>query len=440
MDAGLLLAGVSAVVKPPGAPPGKEIETPPAEARNDFKDVLKQAEGKSSGEVTESEPNAQPEKLDSTEDKPKRSDWVALLGPPVLPPVLLAVSSELAKLTAPTAVVTAPQELKIEFAATLPELTSVGATQPLADPVNAPVSKFGISEQAQAVINVVDVKASQIGTSVAPDAKRDIPVLAQPQQLEANAPVATPQVAEAEAQLEMPDVAAAAQVAPQAEVNATKVPVPAKPATSEPSEIQAVGLTVESEEQSEDTADTNQDSASGFSGQNGNAPAEVKVVSSKTVEQVEQSTGMTAAERKAVVHQLTRKIEALAVNSVRNEVTVRMEPAELGTVLVQVSRGVGEMTASLSASDEKLQNTLHEARNELAAALTAKTNSVVKVEVISADSTPMANSSDAHKQSGSQQQSRQEALTKFYEQKAPVMEKTAAKVTRIKIGMIDLES
>jgi hypothetical protein len=117
-----------------------------------------------------------------------------------------------------------------------------------------------------------------------------------------------------------------------------------------------------------------------------------------------------------------------------------MEPAELGTVMVQVSRGIGEMTASLSASDEKLQNTLHEARNELAAALTAKTNSVVKVEVISADSTPMANSSDGHKQSGSQQQSRQEALTKFYEQKAPVMEKTAAKVTRIKIGMIDLES
>jgi hypothetical protein len=60
MDAGLLLAGVSTVVKPPGAPPGKEIETPPAEAKNEFKDVLKQAEGKSLGEVAEAEPNAQP--------------------------------------------------------------------------------------------------------------------------------------------------------------------------------------------------------------------------------------------------------------------------------------------------------------------------------------------------------------------------------------------
>jgi hypothetical protein len=211
-----------------------------------------------------------------------------------------------------------------------------------------------------------------------------------------------------------------------------------KVSTVETSDWETVAILADTDEGFAQDQQSHSDSHLGGQPQPGQT--HFKVVSNEVTQKVEQSMSMSSTERRAVVHQLTQKIEALAVNSVRNEVTVRMEPAELGTVLVQVSRGLGELTASLSATDEKLQRTLHEAKTELAAALTAKTNTTVRVEVISADSTPMGNSADSNRQSSSHRQHGPEPQTKFFQ--AMNLESTSVPTQRVRIstGLIDLES
>jgi hypothetical protein len=211
-----------------------------------------------------------------------------------------------------------------------------------------------------------------------------------------------------------------------------------KVSTVETSDWETVAILADTDEGFAQDQQSHSDSHLG--GQPQPAQTHFKDVSNEVTQKVEQSMSMSSTERRAVVHQLTQKIEALAVNSVRNEVTVRMEPAELGTVLVQVSRGLGELTASLSATDEKLQRTLHEAKTELAAALTAKTNTTVRVEVISADSTPMGNSADSNRQSSSHRQHGPEPQTKFFQ--AMNLESTSVPTQRVRVstGLIDLES
>ncbi len=426
MDAGLLLAGVSTVAKPPGAPPGKEIETPPAEAKNEFKNVLKQAEGKSSGEVAEAEPNAQPQKLDSTEDtKQVQSelslDWASLLTLPSRANQKLAPADEMVadSNTAP-AVEAQP----------LPQLAVVSA-------------------EVQEVLNVVDVKSTKVdlATPVTPLASASLeqPKIDVPQGVEGK--TAITQLAHSEGLPSEKALATQTTLAkPQLDPEVGAMTLVQSPTVEPKPELKATeptlaveGVEILAEAPSEQASAGQGDTEQSFSGQQSAQP-EFKIVAPETTQKVEQSAGMTPAERKAVVHQLTQKIEALAVNSVRNEVTVRMEPAELGSVLVQVSRGVGEMTASLSATNEKLQNTLHEARNELAATLTAKTNTTVKVEIISADSTPTGSAANSQQQSLSGHQPKQEAITKFFQAKTHEQATPATKKARIQTSQIDLES
>lgn len=413
----MLLAGVSSVVKPPGAPPGKEIETPPVEGQNEFEDVLKQAEGKSSGEVAEAEPNAQPQKLDSTEDTTQIGalpiqNWVELLGLAVINSPLVVPTDAMAAIEPGTAV-PAPADQSVSL---------------------VPLQEL-VSPQVEQGLNIVSVSAKTVSVGTKTAQVQEV-VVAQPEPVEAHqkpllaAPVK--QSVEVAQTIAEPVVAEASSttVSGSTEIK-TKV-------ESEDSVIPAgdVSFLAESAESfgESDQSDTNP------GGQGQHAQPESKVVSSVTTQKVEQSVGMTSAERKAVVHQLTQKIEALAVNSVRNEIVVKMEPAELGSVLVQVSRGVGEMTASLSASNEKLHDTLHEARNELAAALTAKTSSTVRVEVISSDSTPMGTAGDQNRQSSPQQQPRQEAVTRFFQPREGKATATDPSRERVSTGLIDLES
>lgn len=453
MDAGLLLAGVSTVVQPPGAPPGKEIETPPAEVQNEFKDVLKQAEGKSSGEVAEAEPNAQPQKLDSKEDATKEpkenSGWSALMA--MTASVPQAIASALS-----TAVVNPQADAPVVHA--LSESPQVGQTPSFSDEsLNSEISK---------VLNVVSVETTRIAP---PTRSVEFPSETLQVNTSSVAPFAIAEAAD-------PSTGSALEE-PRLETKATLMSQPGAPTevpknagtsgaetaqvvssnlkvsvdkTFSPSEITKTEKTSAEPEigtmfvPSTDETDANSSgdakSDSNFAGQQQQGQPVLKAVSGEPSQKVEQSMAMTPAERKAVVHQLTQKIEALAINSVRNEVTVRMEPAELGTVLVQVSKGISGLTASLCASDQHLQTTLHESKNELAAVLTAKTNSAVRVEVVSADSMPMGTSADSSRQPSPQQQPRQEAVTKFFESKNLESHAMPTQRVRVSTGLIDLES
>jgi hypothetical protein len=560
MDAGLLLAGVSTVVKPPGAPPGREIETPPAEAKNAFKDVLKQAEGKSLGEVAEAEPNAQPQILDSTKDTNKINPEETPAWPELLGLAVVATRNFL-----PTDAMAA---VKVHFH--LPKESEALVAMPFSASAENPIAREAIAREAFELLNIVGVVSKQksepsgavpealsslqsknsvqillnskpepvrinqatdkpfsAGGQVPQVSSQDLTIDVQisplPSNLGANMtgsvrinqapdkPVSTggqvPQVSTqylaveeqisplpsnfganmtgsvltnqatdkpviAESQvprvlsqnltvdvqisslpsdlganttnkagsLDASSVAALVTMPASAkELNASEVKtIEGKVANVETSDWETVAILSDTDEGF--TQDQQSHSDSNLGGHPQPSQAEFKVLSNEVTQKVEQSMSMSPTERKAIVHQLTQKIEALAVNSVRNEVTVRMEPAELGTVLVQVSRGMGELTASLSATDEKLQRTLHEAKNELAAALTAKTNSTVRVEIISADSTPMGNSADSNRHSSPQRQHGPEPQTKFFQ--AMNLESTSIPTQRVRVstGLIDLES
>ena len=605
MDAGLLLAGVSTVVKPPGAPPGKEIETPPAEAKNEFKDVLKQAEGKSLGEVAEAEPNAQPQILDSTKDTNKINPeetpaWPELLGLAVVatrnflptdamaavkvhfhlpkesealvampfsasaenPIAREAIAREAFELLNIVGVVSKqksepsgavpealsslqsknsvqillnskPEPVRINQATDKPfstggqvpqvssqdltidvqisplpsnlganitgsvrinqapdKLVSAGGQVPQVSSKNLaveeqisplpsnlgakmtssvrinqapdkPVSTGGqvpqVSTQYLAVEEQISPLPSNFGAnmtgSVLTNQATDKPVIAESQVPRVSSQNLTVDVqisslpsdlgantTNKAGSLDASSVAALVTMPASAkELNASEVKtIEGKVANVETSDWETVAILSDTDEGF--TQDQQSHSDSNLGGHPQPSQAEFKVLSNEVTQKVEQSMSMSPTERKAIVHQLTQKIEALAVNSVRNEVTVRMEPAELGTVLVQVSRGMGELTASLSATDEKLQRTLHEAKNELAAALTAKTNSTVRVEIISADSTPMGNSADSNRHSSPQRQHGPEPQTKFFQ--AMNLESTSIPTQRVRVstGLIDLES
>lgn len=454
MDAGLLLAGVSTVVQPPGAPPGKEIETPPAEVQNEFKDVLKQAEGKSSGEVAEAEPNAQPQKLDSKEDATKEpkenSGWSALMAMTASVPQALA--------SALSTAVVKPEATSAPVVHALSESPQVGQVPSFSDEsLNSEISK---------VLNVVSVETTRIDP---PTRSVEFPSETLQVNTSSVAPFAIAEAAD-------PSTGSALEE-PRSETKATLMSQPGAPTevpknagtsgaetaqvgssnlkvsvdkTISPAEITKTEKTsaepeigtifVQSTDETESNSSGDAKSDSNFAGQQQQGQPVLKSVSGEPGQKVEQSMAMTPAERKAVVHQLTQKIEALAINSVRNEVTVRMEPAELGTVLVQVSKGISGLTASLCASDQHLQTTLHESKNELAAVLTAKTNSAVRVEVVSADSMPMGTSADSNRQPSPQQQPRQEAVTKFFESKNLESHAMPTQRVRVSTGLIDLES
>lgn len=435
----MLLAGVSTVVKPPGAPPGREIETPPVEGQNEFKDVLKQAEGKSSGEVAEAEPNAQPQKLDSTEGtKETKSEpslvWAELLG-------LATVSSQLLVPADAMAVVEDRSGVPVADKAVVGSLILEGS-QPMAD-------TSLVSCEAAPVLNIVAISASKVqeaperqasiadsGAILQPDLVPVPQALAEANLSQSN----TEQAVVGESKSGQPATVEEHEILPSLGGLHPKAAA-VGPAESEVGgAIESIVTEVSNPSESGSSMDDQGESSADSMGQGPAGQPQVKTVSTEITEKVEQSMSMTPTERRAVVHQLTQKIEALAVNSVRNEVTVRMEPAELGTVVVQVTKGISGLTASLCASDQHLQTTLHEAKNELAAVLTAKTNSTVRVEVLSADSMPMGTSADSNRQPSPQKQPRQEAVTKFFQSKNLESHALPSQRVRVPKGLIDLES
>jgi hypothetical protein len=398
--------------------------------------------------VAEAEPNAQPQKLDSTEESTETKvetmpDWAKLLGLAVVSPQLVVPADAIAQVEvsaqAPVQAEALIAKAASEVVQALPESVSVGAL-PLNSEVATELNIVAVStKQTQTPPEVQEV-GSDLNDTIRPQGIPERPKIV-PQVLPSSVKIAPTQV---EPKVQQQAATQSFTKVPEETLLNSKDLAPAMTAAMDTAETT---LTHESfladfVNQPEAGFEDGQQSQSGssFGGQGQSGQPEFRAVSVETTEKVEQSMALTSTERRAVVHQLTQKIEALAVNSVRNQVTVRMEPAELGTVLVQVSKGIEGLTASLCASDETLQATLHETKNELAAALTAKSNATVRVEVISAESTPMGTSSDTNRQSSPQQQPRQEAVTRFFQPKTSEPTSRPAHRVRVSTGLIDLES
>ncbi|MEI8283313.1 MAG: flagellar hook-length control protein FliK, partial [Armatimonadota bacterium] len=98
---------------------------------------------------------------------------------------------------------------------------------------------------------------------------------------------------------------------------------------------------------------------------------------------------LTTAERQAMVDTISKRIDELAVRSVRNEVRVEMHPPELGSVVINIRKDMAGLTATLNASNEPLRQALHESRNDLAGTLANRNFGQVKIEVRGADAETM---------------------------------------------------
>ena len=439
MDAGLLFAGVSSAGKPPESPPGIKESTPPDE----FQKVMEQVEGKSSGEVAEAEPNAQPQNLDSTEKLPEET-WVDAN-------VLALLVSTVPAVSLPTSVPSVVENVEVEANVDFPAPDEKLELLPSQGCKVAPAETADV----QIALNIVSIESKQ--SPITTKAVIEAPVE------EFTLPVAKAAPLADDLEVVKPTIAAPLTTEPvrskmeesQAVVEApSKFEAPKKvgdtaPATKVETEIETeaslAAAPVSGETASGQSGLDKQDSESSSNESEPSTPEVAPVVSAPTSrpvhaevsKKVENSLGLTSAERKAVVHQLTQKIEQLAVNSVRNEVTVRMEPAELGTVLVQVAKDLNGMTASLSASDDRVRKTLHESRNELAATLTAKAHAPVRVEVIQAESTSMGSSTDAQRQS--RQDQPQPQSPKHLDNDTIRKDQPVIRRQRIKTTQLDLE-
>lgn len=426
MDAGLLFAGVSSAGKPPESPPGIKESIPPDE----FQKMMERVEGKSSGEVAEAEPNAQPQNLDSTEKLPEET-WVDAN-------VLALLVSTAPVVTLPTAatsvVENAEADAKVELPALGDELGSLSFSV-----VSGKVAPAE-TEEVQSALNIVSVESKQ--SPITPNAvvetqTEETDLLVGESAPSADEPTVGDSLAIEPVERQM-DMA-------HALIEAPKKVEEAAPTPKTETEASVTATPVSAETASGQSGLDKQDSESGSNESEPSMPEVAPVASAPTPKpvhadvskKVENSLGLTSAERKAVVHQLTQKIEQLAVNSVRNEVTVRMEPAELGTVLVQVAKDLNGMTASLSASDDRVQKTLHESRNELAATLTAKAHAPVRVEVIHAESTSMGSSADAQRQSRQDQPKPQSP--KSFDHDTIRKDQPIIRRQRIKTTQLDLE-
>lgn len=103
-----------------------------------------------------------------------------------------------------------------------------------------------------------------------------------------------------------------------------------------------------------------------------------------TVSQVRepaQRESMTLADRQRNIDVITRKIEALAVNSVRNEIRVEMHPPDMGSVSINVKQAIDSLSVTLTASNDQVQEALKESRNDLAASLQVKAKQEVNIEI-----------------------------------------------------------
>ena len=92
-----------------------------------------------------------------------------------------------------------------------------------------------------------------------------------------------------------------------------------------------------------------------------------------------------ASERARVVHQIVAKvaahIEGLAVARSREPLTIRLEPADLGRIVVTVARDAAGLSAEMRASDPRVAEALDRHRSELTGALAAKVHLEARVTV-----------------------------------------------------------
>lgn len=400
----------------PPAPPGKASEPPPEP--DEFSKTLQKAQGEDEtpGEVAENEPNARLQKLDSKEKTNGKQIPVSVLVEQIaVIPVQIATPQQALALNvtdskaANSDAVKAPSKsdcqdhtpaldsMKGKSDADSLLATLISGNQAVAavvaqtgqvasNPPQAPVTTAEqadtqtISKEVSGQLNITSVKSST-GTAIAQQASTAVKSDARG---EAEKPVAK---SDAKASFSGTSTDAASQISSES------------------------GLGQDSD--SDTQSDSQQEDSSGQSQLAAPVTTDLKGTSDVSPTNSVSNHQLTTADRQRVVDTLTKRIEELSVRSVRSEVRVEMQPAELGSVIVNVRKDLAGMTATLTASNETLRQALHESRNDLAGTLADRNVGQVRIEVRSANADTMnmgqqfSHANSQQSQSHQQQQHRQ---------------------------------
>jgi flagellar hook-length control protein FliK len=123
---------------------------------------------------------------------------------------------------------------------------------------------------------------------------------------------------------------------------------------------------------------------------------------------------LSHSDRIRVANQTVAQIERMAATSVRNEVRMTLEPADLGSIVIEIKREADVLNAALTASNEQVQDSLKESRNDLAASLRDRGFREVKIEVnASQESNNYSNNNESGRFQQQQQQQNASKSTVF---------------------------
>lgn len=150
---------------------------------------------------------------------------------------------------------------------------------------------------------------------------------------------------------------------------------------------------------------------------------------------------MSIEDRQKNIDAITRKIEQMAVNSVRNEVRIEMHPPEMGTLSINVKQAMESLSVTLTASNDQVHEALQQSRQDLAASLAVKAKQEVNIQIRSGESQslPQEQASAQHRQ---QQPQREDSQPRnfAYETPTPEQNHTPAQTYKVRPNsLINLE-
>jgi len=442
MDISLIVDGGAS----PQAPPGKITESPPP--KEEFEKTLQTAKEETPGEVAETEPNAQLQTLDSEKDETGTKTLVDTIGTPIqidpsilaqlllvgIAPIQESKQSMSATQVQPIAGLptidprSKPSSSSINLPRNLESVLALESfpqdTLPTPEFVLDPKSNQTLSalisstfEEAIAPSSTGEAKVSVNPTSVNPTSAQTVePISMVPLSIPAPEKEIL-NISSVQSKIIVPITEA---VTPRSAANLSG-PQPQSGTISDSSKLDkskgvekavagvaVVALTDENTAAMLDsqTKDSKEREKGADGSQLSNSDIQQKgVTSTPTQDQPLTVTGkMTSQERQVMVDTIAKKIDELAIKSVRNEVRVEMNPPELGSVIVNIRKDMAGVTATLNASNEPLRQALHESRNDLAGALADRNVGQVRIEVRGASADSM-NMGQQFNQAQSQNQS-----------------------------------
>jgi hypothetical protein len=155
------------------------------------------------------------------------------------------------------------------------------------------------------------------------------------------------------------------------------------------------------------------------------------------------SRALTSRERAEAVQQVLKNLDRLNLMHSREAVNIRLEPEQLGTVVIEIQKSINGLSANLEASNQPLREALDHSRNELAARLQARGINQIQISVQeTSDSSALNNSTYQQSHSGGhnrQDAKQQPLITYSLPQLNPSMpESTASAWNRFSTTQLDI--